>query len=200
MLIGYARVSTVDQETDLQRDALKAAGVKVLYEEKASGVGDRPELRRALRSMRGGDVLVVWKMDRVARSLSDLLQVLRDLKTLGCQFRSLTEPIDTTTPIGEFILQVLGAVAQLERSMIRERAIAGQVAYLMRGGKFGRPRVLKPVLETEIKNRLKAGQSQRSIASDYGVSRSVVRRVKAQRVDKVQSGGMPVLAKYLGRK
>ena len=136
-LVGYARVSTNMQDTQLQLDALEAAGVTVVYSEKTSSVGVRPQLRRALACLKRGDVLVVWKLDRIARSLHDLLSILARLKTAGVGLRSLTEPIDTASPIGEFMVQVLGAVAQLEKAMIRERAIAGQVAAYRQGKRWG---------------------------------------------------------------
>ena len=137
MLIGYARVSTREQETHLQLDALRAAGVTKICEEKTSSIGKRPELQNVLASLCAGDVLVVYKMDRIARSLKDLLGILDRVAAAGASIRSLTEPLDTTGPIGMFMVQVLGAVAQLERSMIRERAIAGQVAARMRGVTWG---------------------------------------------------------------
>ncbi len=142
MLVGYARVSTQDQHTALQRDALKAHGVGCIYVESGSGVGPRPQLQIALSKLRRGDTLVVWKLDRVARSLSDLMAIQGRLKGVGATIRSLTEPLDTTSPLGEFTFQVLGAVAQLERSMIRERVMAGQAAARARGKTWGRVRSL----------------------------------------------------------
>lgn len=150
MLIGYARVSTSEQDTALQLDALKAAGVSFIFNEASSGVGPREELHRALRYLSAGDVLVVWKIDRVARSLSDLLRILESLKSSGASIRSLTEPIDTSSPIGEFTFQILGAVAQLERLMIRERVMAGQAAARARGKKWGPPRSLTEDQEAEL--------------------------------------------------
>lgn len=137
MLIGYARVSTSHQDTRMQLDALHAAGVDEVYSERECSTGPRPELQRALKRLRPGDVLVVWKLDRVARSLLDLLSIMERLKRSGAGLRSLTEPIDTSTPLGEFVIQVLGAVAQLERSMIRQRILAGQVAAYKRGVRWG---------------------------------------------------------------
>lgn len=128
MLVGYARVSSRLQETDLQLDALRQFGVVKIYQEKASSIGMRPALQECLKSLCAGDVLVVYKLDRVARSLKDLLQILDRIMSTGAGIRSLTEPLDTSSHMGMFVLQILGAVAQLERSMIRERAIAGQVA------------------------------------------------------------------------
>ncbi len=139
-MVGYARVSTQDQDTAMQHDALRRAGVRKIFAESGSGVGPRPELQRAIASLRRDDVLVVWKLDRIARSLPDLLSVQRRLKDVGACIRSLTEPLDTTSPFGEFTFQVLGAVAQLERSMIRERVMAGQAAARARGKTWGKPR------------------------------------------------------------
>lgn len=133
MLIGYARVSTSEQETRLQQDALKRAGVRTVFAEKASSEGAMPELQRALAAMMRGDVLLVWKMDRLARSLKDVLSLLERLESMGCSFRSLIGPIDTSSARGELVLQILGSVAQFERRLIRERAIAGQVAAYQRG-------------------------------------------------------------------
>lgn len=137
MLIGYARVSTKDQETHLQLDALAKAGVERVYQEKTSSVGARPELQKVLEALCPGDVLVVYKMDRIARSLKDLLSILDRIKVAGADIRSLTEPLDTAGPIGTFMVQVLGAVAQLERSIIRQRSVAGQVAAYKRGVRWG---------------------------------------------------------------
>lgn len=176
-MVGYARVSTSDQETRLQRDALKRAGVRRVFEEKASGVSTRPQLQQALATMRTGDVLVVWKLDRVARSLPDLLDVLRRLKDSGCAFRSLTEPLDTSTVIGVFMLQMLGAVAQLERGMIRERVIAGQVAAIQRGGRHGRPGLLTDEQAAQAVSWYREGQKKAAIARRLGVARWVVDRV-----------------------
>lgn len=175
-LIGYARVSTRDQENRMQLDALKAVGVTVVYQEKASSVGQRPELQRCLRDLRKGDVLVVYKLDRVARSLVDLLSILDKIKLSGAEVRSLNEPLDTTSPMGIFMLQVLGAVAQLERGIIRERVIAGQVAAISRGQKHGRPRRLSEVQISVAKGLDAEGKNQAEIARQFGVSRGAVDR------------------------
>jgi DNA invertase Pin-like site-specific DNA recombinase len=151
MLVGYARVSTNAQETHLQLDALKAAGVCHVFAEKRSSVGKRPQLEAALKALQPGDVLTVYKLDRVARSMKDLLDILEAVHHVGGRFRSLTEPIDTTTPVGEFIVHVLAAVAQLERKIIRQRAIAGQVAAYKRGVRWGgQPRVLSSADAREL--------------------------------------------------
>jgi DNA invertase Pin-like site-specific DNA recombinase len=147
MLIGYARVSTYDQDTAMQRDALLAAGVKLpnLYQEHASGVRyDRPMLNMAIQRLQPDDTLVFWKLDRVARSLNDLLRVIERIDAMGATVRSLTEPIDTTTSMGVFTIQMLGAFAELERSLIRERCAAGREAAMSRGVKFGRPSAMTP--------------------------------------------------------
>ena len=182
MLVGYARVSTSDQETTLQLDAFAAAGVRMVYEDKSSAVGRRPQLRRALKYLKPGDTLVVWRIDRLARSLRDLLDIMETLREAGCSFRSLTEPIDTTTSMGVFVLQILGAVAQLERSIIRERVIAGQVAAMARGKRWGPPRTMEPRQESRlVRQFLRGGHTYSSIAREFdvppGVARGAILRV-----------------------
>lgn len=178
MQIGYARVSTLDQDTALQLDALEAAGIRDIYSEHGSGVGPRPQLQRAIAHMSPGDVLVVWKLDRIARSLLDLLAILDRLKQAGASIRSLTEPIDTTTPIGGFVVQILGAVAELERNIIIERTKAGLMAARSRGAPFGRPHLLNAELSHEVRERWNTGAyTMTSLAELYGVSCSTVWRV-----------------------
>jgi len=178
VLIGYARVSTSEQETRLQRDALRRAGVRQVFSEKGSSIGARPELQKALASMRPGDVLVVWKMDRLARSLKDLLGMLERLEAMGCSFRSLTEPVDTSSAIGELVLQILGSVAQFERRLIRERAIAGQVAAYQRGVRWGgQPRALSDEDASELVRCKGTGYfSNEQLAEMFGCSLSTVYR------------------------
>lgn len=143
-LIGYARVSTLDQKPELQLDALKAAGCTKVFVEKASGAKtERPQLQAALDYMRPGDTLVVWKLDRLARSLKQLIEVVGDLRAKEMGFRSLTEAIDTTTAAGELFFHIFGALAQFERSIIRERTNAGLKAALARGRKGGRRPTIK---------------------------------------------------------
>ncbi|TCP18249.1 recombinase family protein [Simplicispira metamorpha] len=197
MLIGYARVSTRDQETHLQLDALKKAGVEVVYQEKASAVSVRPELQRVLSTLKAGDVLVVYKMDRVARSLKDLLSILESVSASGAAIRSLTEPLDTSVPVGIFMVQVLGAVAQLERSIIRERTVAGQVSAIKRGVQFGRPKLLSPEREAELLALVDSGVNQSAAAREFGVSLIVVRRLVDERNGRKNTGRYPVLRKYL---
>lgn len=197
-MVGYARVSTKDQETSLQLDALLAAGVARVYEEKASGAAlNRPVLRECLDSLRPGDVLVVWKIDRVARSLKQLISIIERLDALGVQIRSLSEPLDTTSPLGVFVLQSLGAIAQLERSMIRERSIAGQVAAIRRGVVWGGRR---PSLDAGARREAlalrAAGLTQVQVAERFGVSRSTVSRLEAPPKPRPFKR-RPVLGKYL---
>src|SRR5438094_8606923 len=140
MLIGYARVSKDDQETAAQVAALKAVGCERMYREKASGGRwDRPELHRLLDHLRKGDVLVVWKLDRLSRSLRDVLTIMERLAEAEAGFRSLTEAIDTTTPAGRLMMQLGGAFAEFERAMLRERTKAGLDSVRREGSIGGRP-------------------------------------------------------------
>ncbi|MBF9235601.1 recombinase family protein [Microvirga alba] len=146
MLIGYARVSTMDQDPALQIDALTAAGCERIFQETASGAKqDRPQLAGALSYLRPGDTLVVWKFDRLARSTRQLIETMEDLKTRGIGLRSLTEQIDTSTPGGALVYTIFSAVAQFERDMIRERTNAGLIAARARGRQGGRPEALSEV-------------------------------------------------------
>jgi DNA invertase Pin-like site-specific DNA recombinase/predicted ester cyclase len=145
MLVGYARVSTLDQNPQLQLDALKQAGCERIFAEKASGAQrDRPELKAALDYIRPGDTLVVWKLDRLARSLPQLIATVAELEERGIGLRSLTEQIDTTTAGGRLVFHVFGALAEFERAVIRERTSAGLAAAKARGKKGGRPTTMKP--------------------------------------------------------
>jgi DNA invertase Pin-like site-specific DNA recombinase len=145
-LIGYARVSTLDQDPALQLDALAAAGCAKVFDDRASGArADRPGLRQALDYVRDGDVLIVWKLDRLGRSLPHLIEIVAALERRRVGFRSLTEAIDTTTPGGRLVFHLFGALGQFERDLIRERTRAGLTAAAARGRKGGR----KPVVDTE---------------------------------------------------
>jgi DNA invertase Pin-like site-specific DNA recombinase len=153
MLIGYARVSTLDQTLDLQQDALTAAGCEQLYTDTVSGsVTDRPGLTEALSHLRPGDTLVAWRLDRLGRSLPHLIATIRDLQERGVGFRSLQEQIDTTTSGGKLIFHVFGALAEFERDLIRERTHAGLAAARARGRLFGRPRALSPQQVKQLKS------------------------------------------------
>ena len=143
MLIGYARVSTHDQNLDLQRDALKAAGCEKAFEDKVSGAKtERPGLEAALESLRAGDTLVVWRLDRLGRSLPHLIYTVSELQERGVGFKSLQEAIDTTSSTGNLVFQIFGAIAEFERNLIRERTQAGLVAARARGRMGGRPKKL----------------------------------------------------------
>ena len=145
-LIGYARVSTADQDTALQTDALRTAGCERIFEDTASGAKtDRPGLASALSYLRDGDVLAVWRLDRLGRSMPHLIETIGALEARGVGFRSLTEAIDTTTPGGRLIFHVFGALSQFERDLIRERTKAGLTAAAARGRKGGR----KPVVTAD---------------------------------------------------
>ena len=151
--IGYARVSTGEQDLALQLDALKEAGCKLVFQDLASGARtDRPGLAEALAYVREGDVLIVWKLDRLGRSLPHLIETVTRLEQRGVGLRSLTEQIDTTTPAGRLIFHVFGALGQFERDLIRERTRAGLAAAVARGRKGGR----KPVVTGEKLERAKA--------------------------------------------
>lgn len=173
MLIGYARVSTQQQETALQRAAFKRAGVRRVIEEKRSGGASRPVLEALIGSLRPGDVLVVYKVDRLARSPSDLLRLLERIASRGASFRSLTEPIETETSVGRLMLQLLGAFAEFERSVIRERCEAGRREAVARGVRFGRPRAFS---RTELGELLDEGLSYAECARRLGVDASSVSR------------------------
>ena len=140
MQIGYARISTGDQTLALQEDALKKAGCERLFQDIASGAkAERPGLAKALEQLRAGDTLVVWRLDRLGRSLQHLLVTLTDLDKRGIGFRSLTENIDTTTSGGRLVFHIFGSIAEFERDLIRERTTAGLTAARARGHKGGRP-------------------------------------------------------------
>jgi DNA invertase Pin-like site-specific DNA recombinase len=179
MLVGYMRVSSADdrQSVDLQRDALVAAGIdeRHLYSDKASGArDDRPGLKACLEYLRTGDCLVVWKLDRLGRSLPHLLSIVTDLKGRGVAFRSLTEQMDTTTPHGEFLFNIFGALAQYERALTRERVIAGLAAAKRRGRKGGRPQSLDPEKVEQIIAALEGGASKASVCRTFDVPRSTL--------------------------
>ncbi len=143
MLVGYARVSTLEQEIALQIDALKNAGCKKIFKDKISGVKtERPGLDAAIKFLRPGDTLLVWRLDRLGRSLKHLIETVTPLEQQGIGFRSLQESMNTTTSGGKLIFQIFGALAEFERNLIRERTMAGLKAARARGRKGGRPKAL----------------------------------------------------------
>lgn len=159
MLLGYARVSKGDQQTAPQLRALKDAGCQKIFEELASGGRwDRPELHRLLEQLREGDTLVVWKLDRLSRSLKDLLLILEKVEAVGAKFRSLTEAVDTSGPAGRMMMQMLGAFAEFERTMIRERTKAGLKEARAKGRTPGRKPTLTKAQQKEIVDAIASGR------------------------------------------
>jgi DNA invertase Pin-like site-specific DNA recombinase len=178
MRIGYARVSTEEQKTHAQTDALKAAGCDVVYEEKRSGGSmSRPILIGILKALRPGDEVVVYKLDRVARSLLDLLTIKDRITDAGATFRSLSETMDTSSPTGRMIFQLLGAFAEFERELIRERTKIGLRAAMDRGSKPGAPRGMPPDQEAQALQQWSTGRFTKSeLARKYGVHVSSMKR------------------------
>lgn len=180
MLIGYARIATDagDQSTDLQRDALLAAGVdrRQLFEDRASGArGDRPALKATLDYLQPGDVLLVWKLDRLDRSLSHLLQIVGDLEDRGVGFRSLTQSnLDTTTAEGRLFFSIFGALAEYERALIQQRVRAGIDAAARRGGRGGRPRAIDDEKLAAIIAALEGGPGKSAACRSFGVRRTTL--------------------------
>jgi DNA invertase Pin-like site-specific DNA recombinase len=179
MIIGYARVSTEDQNLDGQLDALKAAGAERVFADKITGTArSRPELDRLLDQLRQGDVITVTKYDRLARSLRDLLEIVDTIQAHGAGFRSLAEDIDTTTPAGRLVFHVFASIAQFERERISERTKEGLEAARKRGRVGGRPPALSPVQRDEVKRmRDDEGRNLSEIARIFEVSVKTVRRV-----------------------
>lgn len=173
MIIGYARVSTHDQNLDSQLDALQKADCEQIFQEKITGKSkDRPELLSCLKALRKGDVLVVWKLDRLARSLKDLVEIISDLNEREIGFKSLTEAIDTTSATGRLVFHIFGALAEFEHSLIRERTKAGLDAARARGRKGGR----KPSMSEKDIKKAKAMLNdpqitKTEVAKHFGVSR-----------------------------
>jgi DNA invertase Pin-like site-specific DNA recombinase len=180
MDIGYARVSTGEQTLDLQRDALATAGCDKVFEETASGAkADRLLLKEALEYARAGDTLVVWRLDRLGRSLSHLIETVAALAARGIGFKSLTEQIDTTTPGGKLFFHVFGALAEFERDLTRERTHAGLAAARARGRTGGRPKKLADPKQLALARRLyEDGQTDvATICRTLGISRATLYRV-----------------------
>ncbi|OJS99972.1 recombinase family protein [Marinobacter nauticus] len=176
MIIGYARVSTQDQNPEFQIDALEKAGCEQIFQEKFTGkVRERPELSLCLRMLRKGDILVVWKLDRLARSLKDLVEIVQDLSQREVGFKSLTESIDTTSPGGRLVFHIFGALAEFEHDLIRERTQAGLEAARARGRKGGR----KPVMSEADIRKAAAMLSdplitKTEVAAHFGVTRATL--------------------------
>lgn len=179
MLIGYARVSTQDQDAAAQIAALKSFGCELIFQEKASGGRwDRPELHRLLGQLRKGDVLVVWKLDRLSRSLKDVLTLMEKIGEVGAGFRSLTEAIDTTSAGGRMLMQIVGTFAEFERTMLRERTRIGLDAARQQGRVGGRRPKLKAHQQQEIVDLINSGQKTAADAARlFNVHPATVSRI-----------------------
>ncbi len=195
MSVGYARVSSQDQNPELQQDELQKAGCEEIFWEKVSSRKEsRPALERALRHCREGDVLVVWKLDRLGRSLKDLIQVVNSLQERGVGFRSLRESIDTTTPSGKLVFHIFGSLAEFEREVIRERTMAGLSAARARGRKGGRkPKLDERKIEMARKMLADPDTTVGEVAEAFGVSTDTIYRrvgvVRPDRTDHASEGG-----------
>src|SRR5262245_38263696 len=180
VIIGYARVSTQDQDLSGQLQALKTAGAHKVYREKISGVrADRPQLAKLLAALRAGDVVVVTKLDRLGRSTRELLELIDRIGKAGASFRSLGDPLwDTGSAQGRLLSTLLAAIAEFERELIRERTGDGRKRAMARGVKFGRKRKLSDYQRAEALKRRAAGETLASIAQSYAVDLSMISRLK----------------------
>ena len=178
MFVGYARVSTEDQKLEIQQQKLKQAGCKRIFQEKVSGAHrQRPELAKMLEHIREGDTVIVWKLDRLARSTRDLLEISDVIAQAGAGLKSLSEAwADTTTPAGRMVLTVFAGLGEFERELIRERTGAGRIAALKRGVRFGRPSRLQPDQAALARRLLEEGKSAKEVASTFGVHRATIYR------------------------
>jgi len=183
VLIGYIRVSTNDQNTDLQRIALKSADCELIFEDKISGkTRDRPGLKKALRMLRAGDTLIVWKLDRLGRSMRHLVTLTEELRERGVNFRSLTDSIDTSTPMGRFFFHIMGALAEMERELIVERTRAGLAAAREKGRIGGRKRIMTAEVIARAERMLMKGASLQQISLVLDVSvKTLYRYIPAAR-------------------
>jgi DNA invertase Pin-like site-specific DNA recombinase len=180
MLIGYCRVSTQGQTLESQIEQLQKAGCATIHSEKVSGAkSDRPELQRLLKALEPGAVVIVTRLDRLARSTIDLLTIVKHIADQGCLFKSLAEPwADTTTPAGRLMLTVLGGLAEFERELIKARTMEGRERAKRAGVKMGRKRLLSLHQIAEILGRKANGESVRFLARSYGVSPNTISRVR----------------------
>ena len=171
MLIGYARVSTQDQHLELQREALVKAGCQKVFEDKVSGTrADRPGLAKALEVLREGDALVVWKLDRLGRSVKQLVDLIGELRQQGVQFKSVTDAIDTGTPSGRFFFHVMASLSEMERELIVERTRAGLEVARQLGRKGGRKPKMTGSKIASARKLLASGVPPKDVASNLGVS------------------------------
>lgn len=182
--IGYARISTLEQSLDLQMSALRASGcTDILTDEGYSGADfTRPGLARLLRKLRRGDTIVVWRLDRLGRSLFELLKLIRDLNERGVEFRSLSESLDTSTPGGRLLLHVLASMAEFERSLISERTKAGMAAARSRGSRIGRRPAMTNDQRRDAREAIANGStSVQAVAKKHGIHpRTLLRTLKVE--------------------
>lgn len=175
MLVGYVRVSTNDQNTALQKNALECAGCELIFEDKISGkTADRPGLKKVLRTLSEGDTLVVWKLDRLGRSMRHLVSLIEELRSRGINFRSLTDSIDTSTPMGRFFFHVMGALAEMERELIVERTRAGLAVARAEGRIGGRRPKLSATQWAHTGRLIAAGETRQQVAIIYDVGVSTL--------------------------
>lgn len=176
-VIGYIRVSTIDQNSDLQRNALVSANCDRIFEDRISGkVANRPGLKSALKMVGKGDTLVVWKLDRLGRSVKNLILLISELHERGAHFRSLTDSVDTSTAMGRFFFHVMSALAEMERELIVERTLAGLAAAREQGRVGGRPAALTQNELDQIARLIDNGHSRKQLALIFGVGVSTLYR------------------------
>nr|WP_263009055.1 recombinase family protein [Cronobacter sakazakii] len=203
-MIGYIRVSTNDQNTDLQRNALQSANCELIFEDRISGKkADRPGLKKALRCLQEGDTLVVWKLDRLGRSMRHLVMLTEELREKGINFRSLTDSIDTSTPMGRFFFHVMGALAEMERELIVERTRAGLAAAREKGRIGGRRRIMTEEVTERARRMLRNGATLHQVALVLDVSvKTLYRYIPAaeqKELEKSQSSVVSDLIQQQGR-
>jgi DNA invertase Pin-like site-specific DNA recombinase len=181
MIYGYARVSTDAQDLTIQLAQLKAAGCEKTFREKITGTtADRPQLRKLLAALAPGDVVITPAVDRLSRDATDLLVIARDMQRAGAGLRSIAEPVvDTTSDFAELVLAMLGVAAKLQRRRIAERTARGRADAKAKGVRFGRKPILTPHQQQEARERLAAGETQRSVARRYNVSQATISRLTA---------------------
>ncbi len=196
MILGYIRVSTNDQNMDLQRIALQSADCELIFEDRISGkTSDRPGLKKALRSLQPGDTLIVWKLDRLGRSMRHLVMLTEELRERGVNFRSLTDSIDTSTPMGRFFFHVMGALAEMERELIVERTRAGLAAARDKGRIGGRRRKMTPETVERARRMLAQGATllQVSLVLDVSV-KTLYRYIPAPEQKTLRENAAPVVS------
>lgn len=201
LILGYIRVSTNDQNMDLQRIALKSANCELIFEDRISGkTSDRPGLKKALRCLQPGDTLIVWKLDRLGRSMRHLVMLTEELRERGVNFRSLTDSIDTSTPMGRFFFHVMGALAEMERELIVERTRAGLAAARDKGRIGGRRRKMTAETVERARRMLAQGATllQVSLVLDVSV-KTLYRYIPAPEQKTLRESGMSVVSETAQR-